>query len=301
MWTSSRFVLSETPMTAFLTLRGMLTAVALGALAACATQHVPTSLGEAWGIQVQKLPDWSGLWFIEGGLSFPGPAQTIAGKDPAQGEGFSYGELPGTYFTGAPYTPKYQRIYDARVRLARDEFKVYDPMSSCIVPHGMPRIIGGGPGPTEFLITPEQTTIIWDYMNEMRRIYTDGRPHPSATDFRPTVMGHSIGRWEGDTLVVDTRFMKSGMYDRSGAPHSDQVHVQERIHLINDQTLEFQVTIEDPVMLSKPWRVTRTYRKITAMPGGGPMFEVEGTYCEQDRNPVSKDGQTATLPGDPKK
>ncbi len=264
---------------------------------ACVTSPRPGgTLGEAWGNSIEKLPDWGGLWFITGGLSFPGPAATIAPKDPANGEGFSYGELPGTHFTGAPYKPKYQQVYDERVRLASEEFKVYDPMSSCIVPHGMPRIIGGGPGPTELIITPEQTTIIWDYMNEMRRIYTDGRPHPPASEFAPTVMGHSIGHWEGDTLVVDTRFMKSGMYDRSGAPHSNQVHVIERIRRTDADTIEFQATIDDPVMLSEPWHVTRTYMSLSG--GRFPLFEVEGTYCEVDRNPVSRDGQTATLPGE---
>ena len=266
-------------------------------LVSCSTlARKPATLGEAWGNRVNALPDWGGLWFISGGLSFPGPAATVLPVDPAKGEGFSYGELPGTHFTGAPYKPKFQAIYDERVRLARDEFKVYDPMSSCIVPHGMPRIIGGGPGPTEFIVTPEQTTIIWDYMNEMRRIYTDGRPHPSASAFQPTVMGHSIGHWEGDTLVVDTRFMRSGVYDRSGAPHSNQVHVVERIRRTNAESMEIQATIDDPVMLSAPWRITRTYMSISG--GRFPMFEVEGTYCEVDRNPVSGDGQTATLPGE---
>ena len=272
--------------------------IALGALLLAVVLPVAgKTLGEAWGGQLAKLPDWSGIWFIEGGLSFPGPEATVAVKDPAQGEGFSYGELPGTYFTGAPYKAKYQKIYDSRVRMAREEFKVYDPMGSCIVPHGMPRIIGGGPGPTEIIITPEQTTIIWDYMNEMRRIYTDGRPHPAAKDFAPTVMGHSIGHWKGDTLFVDTRFMKSGMYDRSGAPHSSQVHVQEQIRRLDQDRLEIKATIDDPVMLTGPWQVRRTYRRITGGPAGAPMLEIEGTYCEVDRNPVSSEGQTATLPG----
>jgi len=265
--------------------------------AANAIEPPAASLGAAWGTKLETLPDWTGIWFITGGFSFPGLAATITAKDPAQDGGFSYGELPGTYFTGAPYKPEYQKIYDERVRLARDEFKVYDPMGSCIIPHGMPRIMGGGPGPTEIIVTPEQTTMIWDYMNEMRRIYTDGRPHPAAGEFEPTVMGHSIGHWEGQTLVVDTRFMRKGIYDRSGAPHSDQVHLMERIARTDPDTLEFQMTIEDPVMLTAPWHVTRTFRRMGTAGRPAPL-EVEGSYCDNSRNPVSEQGQTAILPGE---
>jgi hypothetical protein len=250
----------------------------------------PANLGEAWGTQLEKLPDWGGLWFLNDGFSFPGRALTVLAKDPAEKGGFSYGELPGTYFTGAPYKPEYQKIYDDRVRVAREQFKVFDTMGSCIIPHGMPRILGGGPGPTEFIVTPEQTTIIWDYMNELRRIYTDGRPHPSPAEFKATVMGHSIGKWEGDTLVVDTIFMKEGIYDRSGAPHSDQVHLVERIRRTAPNTMEFQMTIEDPVTFTKPWVVTRTMRLME-----NAFLEPEGSYCENNRNPVSEDGQTAVL------
>jgi hypothetical protein len=269
----------------------------LTAAVACSSSSAPENLGAAWGRQLEQLPDWTGVWFITEGLSFPGRAFTVAVEDPAKDGGFAYGELPGTYFKGAPYKPKYQKIYDDRVRLARDEFKVYDPMGSCIVPHGMPRILGGGPGPTEFIVTPEQTTMIWDYMNELRRIYTDGRPHPSPSEFTPAIMGHSIGHWEGQTLVVDTRFMSKGIYDRSGAPHSDQVHLMERIRLLNANTIEFQMTIEDPVMFTAPWHVTRTLRKVTRS-AGGPPAELEGSYCENSRNPVSAEGQTAILPGE---
>jgi hypothetical protein len=251
---------------------------------------LPTTLGAAWGTQLEQLPDWTGAWFINGCCTFPGRDFAVAAVDPAaRGTGgFTYGELPGSYFKGAPYKPEYQKVYDERVRMAREQFKVYDPMSSCMVPHGMPRIIGGGPGPTEFLVTPEQTTIIWDYMNEMRRVYTDGRPHPPATEYPPSIMGHSIGHWEGDTLVVDTRLIKAGIYDRSGAPHSDQVHLLERIRRLDAKSMEFDVTIDDPVMFTGPWKVRRVYF-------AWPNSALEGAYCENNRNPVTEDGQSAVL------
>jgi hypothetical protein len=257
--------------------------------AVAASQGFDATLGKAWGEQLAQLPDWTGRWFVDSCCTFPGRDFAVGAKDPAgESGGFRYGELPGSYFTGAPYKPAYQKIYDARVKLAREQFKVYDPMGSCIVPHGMPRILGGGPGPTEFLITPEQTIIIWDYMNEMRRIYTDGRSHPSAAEYAPSIMGHSIGHWEGDTLVVDTANIQAGIYDRSGAPHSNQIHLQERIHRLPSGEMEFDVTIEDPVMFTGPWKVRRLYRY-----AGKESFD--GSYCENNRNPVGEDGQTAVL------
>jgi hypothetical protein len=104
-------------------------------------------------------------------------------------------------------------------------------------------------------------------------------------------MGHSIGHWEGDTLVVDTTHLKAGIYDRSGAPHSSQVHLLERIRRIAGDQMEFDVTIEDPVMFTQPWKLKKLYR----FSGDRTM---EGSYCETNRNPLSENGQTAVLGAD---
>jgi hypothetical protein len=91
--------------------------------------------------------------------------------------------------------------------------------------------------------------------------------------------------------VVDTRFMRAGIFDRSGAPHSDQVHLTERIRMTNPNTIEFDITIEDPVTFTQPWKVVRTMRRME-----NPFLESEGSYCENNRNPVTEEhGQTAVL------
>ena len=249
---------------------------------------------EAYGPELAELPDWTGVWNITGGLIFPGPEFAVYEEDPAGDDGgFSYGPLPGSYFTGAPYNEQYQGIYDERTRRAREEFIVADPVGGCMLPHGMPRMMGGAPGPTEIIVTPKQTWIIWDYMNELRRIYTDGRPHPPEEEAWPSVMGHSIGHWEGHTLVVDTVNMMEGIFDRTEAPHSDRVHLMERITKIDNDTLEIQMTIEDPVALTRPWQVTRYFRKIEDQ-----QINIEGYYCDNQRNPIIDGNQSATLPGD---
>jgi hypothetical protein len=111
----------------------------------------------------------------------------------------------------------------------------------------------------------------------IRRVYLDGRGHPP--DLRPTWMGHSIGRYEGDTLVVDTIGINSingtRWIDLLGHPHSDALHLVERIRRVN-QTLEYEVTIEDPKAYKNSWR-KKIVREL-ATPG--PRFW-DDANCEE--------------------
>jgi hypothetical protein len=89
-----------------------------------------------------------------------------------------------------------------------------------------------------------------------RQIYLDGRPHPK--DLNPAWYGHAIGRWDGDTLVVDrTGFDERTWLDQTGHPHSDKLHVVERFRRPDLGRLEVEMTIEDPGVLSKPWVMKR--------------------------------------------
>ncbi len=273
---------------------------AAASLAAAWLVHSPAAraadnAAEAYGAELASLPDWTGVWTPLEGITFPGPKFTVLAKDPAGGEGgFSYGPLPGSYITGVPYKPEYQKRYDALVKRGAEEFFVDDPVGNCMLPHGMPRVMGGAPGPIEIVVTPQQTWMIWDYMNELRRIYTDGRSHPTGDEAWPTVMGHSIGHWEGKTLVVDTVNMMAGQFDRTGAPHSDQIHLMERITKVDDGRLQIDMVVEDPVMFTGPWKVTRYFGK-----HANQKLNVEGTYCDNQRNESDSEGnQSATLPGD---
>ena len=237
------------------------------------------------------LPDWSGSWNLTGGLIYD-PKTAYNPPDPAGATGgFAYGPLPGAY-EKPPYKPEYQAKYDAIIKRQATDFTINDPMADCLQPQGMPRAIGGAPGPIEFTVTPEEVWITWNRMNQTRRVYTDGRGHPSGDDSWPMIMGHSIGHWEGDTLVVDTTNMHAGILDHTEAFHSDQVHLTERIRRINANTIEDQVVFEDPVMFTRPWLITRIFRK---MP---PRSEVEGIYCENNRNPTDASGKTVTLVGE---
>jgi hypothetical protein len=100
--------------------------------------------------------------------------------------------------------------------------------------------------------TPKEVIELFEYDHIVRHIYTDGRTHP--TDVKPSYNGHSIGHWEGDTLVVDTIGLNGKNWlDRVGHPESSRMHILERIHRVDDKTLQVNFTFEDPKSYVKPW------------------------------------------------
>ena len=294
-----------------MSLKSLICTAALGAAVLAAMSAAP-AFAQDWpapGAPPKALKDlaappaiaeqWNGVWngaagAVPGGNLLFDADHGFLPPDPANGAGFEYGPRPGAKDYGVPYKPEYQKAYDETVKKALKGI-VFDPMGSCTQPHGMPRLAGqGGPGPMELIVRPNEVWMIYDYMNETRRIYTDGRGHHSANDAFPVNLGHSIGRWEGDTLVVDSAEMMKGIFDRTGAPHSDQVHVVERLRMTDPNTIEDQLTVTDPVVLTGPWHVVRKLRR------QGAGSEVTGSYCQNNRNDlVSADGsQTAILVGD---
>jgi hypothetical protein len=156
------------------------------------------------------------------------------------------------------------------------------------------------------VITPK---VIWWVMGEqgnIRRIYMDGRSFMDPDVGYPQDEGFSIGHWEGDTLVVETRNMMAGRYDQSGAPYSDKLHMVERIHMLPSGELQVDMTLTDPGVLTRPWKVSRILRRIPAAPGtnsskapGADYATVVGNYCSGNRNlPDATGNQSVVLPGE---
>ncbi len=181
--------------------------------------------GGTWA-SIPKLPDFQGVWELAFGRGAggrgPGPEAIV-------------------------FTPKYEAIkkaYDAAP--AQD-----NPASNC-VPPGMPEIMTQ-PYPIEFLLTPGMVTIVIEAYSQVRHIYTDGRKHPDDPDL--TYNGHSIGRWEGDTLVVDSVGFTpdTPLAGHMGTRHSDKMHIVERMRLRDPNTLEISTTVNDPEALAKPF------------------------------------------------
>jgi hypothetical protein len=168
-----------------------------------------------------------------------------------------------------PYTDEGRRIVE-RWRASHDPIED-DPGRFCQAP-GMPSLALGGAGyPIEIIVTEDQVTIPMELHQQVRRIFLDMDTHPPRPF--PQRNGHSVGRWESDTLVVDTTAIKAITF--GSVPHSGQVHVVERMRVIDDgTTLVNEVTIADPIMYTESVTVQQYYR---SAPPGTRMLEYECT------------------------
>jgi hypothetical protein len=211
---------------------------------------------------LDRLPDWGGIWTLQ----FPPPGSR---ERPM---------LKGDYL----------KDYEAWRKIVETNHGVAPRVGSNCMPPGMPGIMGVGQYPIEFMFTPGRVTTHHEAWMQWRIIYTDGRPHPAPEDYDPTFGGHSIGRWEGETLVVDTVAIKDTIPLGQGMKHSDKLHIVERISLQKDDpdTLIVEMTIEDPVALEKPWKVKHTFKR------SRDTELIEFVCAENDRNPVDESGHT---------
>jgi hypothetical protein len=133
-----------------------------------------------------------------------------------------------------------------------------DPEIKCYLP-GVPRATYM-PFPFQIVQTPKYILIAYEYAGAARTIYMDQAP-PNPVD---SWMGHSVGHWEGDTLVVDvTRLNDQTWFDRAGNFHSDALHVVERYTPLSPDALTYEATIEDPKVFSRPWKMSMPlYRRL---------------------------------------
>jgi hypothetical protein len=233
-----------------------------------------------------KLPDWSGTWSMMGGTVFDRATQTGDGGAVA----------PGVR-SHPPYNAEWEAVYETNLAL-RDKNLFPDTISNCGVPAGFPRHFNL-PDLYEFVVRPEQVWVLTENGPNVLRIYTDGRKH--LEDQWETYTGDSVGRWEGDTLVFTTVALKGYrdkdvIVDRTGLVLSDKSRATTRIRKINPTTIEVQMTIEDPKALTKPWVVTKQFRK---QPAGTRVYDYG--CAENNRNPVDvATGKTLTLGPDGK-
>jgi len=122
----------------------------------------------------------------------------------------------------------------------------------------MPGIMGQ-PYPMEFLLTPGKVTIVIEAYTQVRHIYTDGRPLPDDPDL--TFHGSSVGRWEGDTLAVETIGFSPLTELAGNVPHSGKMRIRERFRLTDPDTMNIETTITDPDVLTAPYTTSRVLRR----------------------------------------
>ena len=152
-----------------------------------------------------------------------------------------------------PFQPWAAAVYDYN---SVNQSK-YDPEGYCLPPGG-PRLMAT-PYPAEIIQLPEQKRVLMIFEGAThiwREIFMDGREHPKGDALNPTYLGHSVGHYEGDALVVDVvGFNEATWLDYFGHPHTDQLHVVERFTRPSKQTLHYEATIDDPGAYTKPFKV----------------------------------------------
>ncbi len=170
-------------------------------------------------------------------------------------------DLSGVW--SGPYTPNLTRggVEIPFTPWGEAKFKSYDPLddptAQCLPP-GLVRAMNA-PFPIQIVQSPGQVVVLWEYMHFFRVIPTDGRDHPKELD--PTWMGNSVGKWVGDTLVIDTIGFNGQdlLLDTIGHPHTENLHVIERFHRTGDRSMAYELTVEDPKVFTKPWTTKRVF------------------------------------------
>jgi len=213
------------------------------------------------------MPDWTGLWQRIGAPFF----------DPTQKrEQLTTAKL------------KSEALADLKHRREQSAKGVeYDPISDC-GPPGFPRWLAI-PFLREFIVTPTQTYLFSETVNNMRRVYTDGRQHPPAADAYPLHYGDSIGFWSGQTLVIHTAQVQAGIYHRNDPQYSEQLEGVEVWRKADATTVLVDVWVYDPVNLEEPWYVQQTYKQV---PNPDGAVRIGYWYCgENPNNTIVKTGE----------
>ena len=255
-----------------------LAAAALATLAAVISLSITRSAGRGAPPATRTAdgkPNFSGIWQANneahwdlqahearpGAVTQPGvypyayaqvPAAPVLALGAAGGVPASLGVVEGD--GQIPYTPQAAALKKENAEHWIDR----DPELKCYLP-GIPRAMYM-PYPFQIVQSTNKINIAYAFTSTARTIHLD-KVDPPPDD---TYMGHSVGRWEGDTLVVDvTNFNGKNWFDRAGNFHSDALHLVERFTLITPDAIHYEVTIEDPKVFTRPWKISMPlYRRL---------------------------------------
>lgn len=234
--------------------------------AAALYEHLKQQANGGQPLTWRSVPDWTGIWTREASPFF---------WDPDQGS--------PTAMPTAKLTPTFEK--ELREKLDRVNRGVeFDPLSNC-EPAGMPRWIVE-PFLREWVVTPQQTYLINEMQNEIRRVYTDGRDHPSAADAYPLWEGDSIGFWNGDKLVIHTSQMRAGQYQRIQPSYTEQVETVEVWQKTAPDTITVDVWSFDPPALTEPWYTRQVFKRLS---NDDNSLRIRYWHCgENENNAVEK-------------
>jgi hypothetical protein len=175
-----------------------------------------------------------------------------------------------------PLKPEFRAAWESERKKQAEANAAGRPIAThythCL-PDGMPAMMMAM-FPMEVLITPRQVTIIQEAYNQVRRIYLNDKL-PAIDDAEPGFWGHSSGHWEGNDFVVETIGIKDYVQFRN-APHSAQMRIHERMRMIDADHFQNEVTVEDPVYLTGPWKWKWVYQR-------RPDYKMYEYVCEDNR------------------
>jgi hypothetical protein len=216
-------------------------------------------------------PNLSGLWQTESA-----PREMLTRLIPDETNGV--GEEPlSQYFINiltdfkpeeSPVRPDAAALLTQRAK----DFSKISPLSHCL-PEGMP-LVEMAPAPYKIVQTPGLTFMLYERDTTFRQVYTDGRKLPD--DPQPSWLGYSVGKWDGDTFVVDTiGFNDRGWLDARGHTHSEALHLTERFHRPDFGHMELQLTIDDPQTYTRPFTIKLKQRLL-------PDTDLLESYCAEN-------------------
>lgn len=284
-------------------MRRAVLALVLGLLAAWPATAVVPGVPEPARLPDGK-PNWTGFWALQGGVlqkdfgpGFVAPAlkpeespKAAANKTPKQKKAASKEADAATDNTEpklvgpaallkSPYREKFSEILKKE---AQGE-PAFDPTAVCFPP-GMPRMMNMTYG-MEILQTPKIIAITSEWGPATRRIWMDGRSHPPEDILDPTYAGHSIGRWEGDVLVVETVGLRTeAVMTQQGLMHSDKLRLEERFYSPKPGVLVDEITVIDPEVFTAPWKMTRAYDFM-------PELSLQEYVCQDNNRNITPDGK----------
>jgi hypothetical protein len=209
-------------------------------------------------VPFDRLPDWSGLWTAAGGGSF-------------------FGRSAGGV------TPKLTAAAAEAVRRGAEldaKGIEYDENLSQCGPPGFPRWLIV-PFLREFIVRPEQVWLSSETVNNVRRIYTDGRDHMKEEDRYPLYYGDSIGFWDGQKLVIHTNQLMARSMGRNQPDQSEQMEVVEVWEKVDAGTILADAWIYDPTIYAEPWYMQRRYRQV---PNADKLLRMNYWHCGENPN-----------------
>jgi hypothetical protein len=228
----------------------------------------------------KALPDWTGIWLPDDGVMDElGLTNAPEKGDVTFADTILHKQHP-------PYNEEWEAKYQSAQRAREARKTGSEPYLSKECGFYFPQVMES-PWVFEALVTPEETALIFAG-REVRHILTDGRPHPPMDELWATPWGDSIGRWQGQTLIVDTVTVQKDPGAR--VILSEAAHFTERLRRLAKDKFEDQITVDDPVALTHPWSVTIPYKRVTNLDR-----MIHGDCLANDRDQII-DGKVTITP-----